>query len=245
MLRAVRTPLPSLALLLLTASAAPALAQPADGDAPAPSEVSAPESEAPAPSEPVVQSVSWDITAGGVPTSGAIAQLEAGFSGLPRAAYHYSLRRGFSVGGLVGFDYGLWRPSRTFGKNLVFAAPMRWTIFRDQAWSVGARVDPGLAFGFEGGFTLGLMANLQATAGYALENRIILGGGLELPILLAIPTRSGRSTVFAVPVLVGPVAEFHLTPPLAITMDVKVGPHIATDDVRWGLKLMAGVAYRL
>ena len=203
------------------------------------------EGQAPAPSEPVVQTVSWDVLAGGVPTSGALLQVEAGFSGLPRAAYHYSLRRGFSVGGLVGFDYGLWRPARTFGENLVLAAPIRWTVYRDPTWSVGARVDPGVVLGFQGGLAVGLMAHLQAHAGYSLENRIIVGGGVEVPLLLNVPTRGGRATVFAAPILAGLIAEFHVTPPLAITADMKVGPHLATDDVRWALKLMAGVAYRL
>lgn len=240
MLPAVRPALLILPLVLAV-GAPPAGAQPASEPPAAPESAS----EGEEASGPVLQAVSWDMLAGGVPTSGALVQVEAGFSGLPRAAYHYSLRRGLSVGGLVGFDYGLWRPTRTFGENLVLAAPVRWSILRDGAWSVGARVDPGVVLGFQGGFSFGLMAHLQAQAGYSLEHRVVLGGGLELPLLLAIPTRSGRSTLFAAPLLVGPVAEFHLTPPLAITVDLKTGPYLATDEVRWGLKLMAGVAYRL
>lgn len=201
-------------------------------------------SDAPAPS-PVVRGLSWDVMGGGVPTSGALVHAEAGFSGLPTVAYHHSLRRGFSIGGLVGFDYGHYRPRRGFFESLVIAAPLRWTLFRDSDWSAGLRADPGLRLAFFDGTDVGLMVNISGHAAYTLEHRIIVGGGIELPVLLNIPTRSGRSTSFAVPVLVGAIAEFHVAPPLGLTVDMKLGPHIATSGVRVGLKMMLGAVYRL
>jgi len=183
---------------------------------------------------------------GGVPTSGALIHAEAGFPGLPTVAYHHSLRRGFSVGGVIGLDYGHYRPSKGFFEALLVAAVARWTLHRDTEWSVGLKAQPGLVLGFYDGANVGIAATVAGQATYTLEHRLIVGGGVEVPLLLDIPTRRGRSTRFVVPILVGPVAEFHVTPPLGITVDAKTGVHLSTDDgARFGLKLMLGAVYRI
>lgn len=217
---------------VLASSAAPAFAQ----DPPANAE----------PASPVVRGLSWDMLGGGVPQSGALLQVEAGFSALPRVSYHHTLRRGFSVGGQVGLDYGYFRPQKGFLERLVFAAPIRWTVHRDSQWSVGVHGAPGVALGLFDGFDFGLMANLGGAFAYTLENRIIVGGGVEIPMLLNIPTSDRRSVSWTVPILAGPLAEFHITPPLALTLDTKIGVLLDTAvGARFGLKLMVGAAYRM
>lgn len=205
--------------------------------------------EEPAPAAPpstVVRGLSWDILAGGVPTSGALLQVEAGFSGLPRVSYHHTLRQGLSVGGQVGFDYGYYRAQKGFYESLVFAVPVRFTVHRDSEWSVGLSAAPGLSLGIFDGLDVGLVANLSGAVGYTVEHRIIVGGGVELPLMLNIPTHNRRSTALIVPILVGPMVEFHVTPPFALTVDVKLGPHLSTSaGANLGLKMMLGAAYRL
>jgi len=198
------------------------------------------------PASPVVRGLSWDMLGGGVPQSGALLQVEAGFSALPRVSYHHTLRRGFSIGGQVGLDYGYYRPQKGFLERVFFAAPIRWTVHRDSQWSVGFQAAPGVALGLFDGLDLGLMAALGGSFAYTLENRIIIGGGVELPMLLNIPTSDRRSVSWTVPILAGPLAEFHITPPLALTLDTKMGVLLDTAvGARFAFKLMVGAAYRM
>lgn len=219
--------------MLFALAGPPARAQ--DGD-PAPA----------APTSPVVRGVSWDVTGGGVPTSGALIHAQAGFPGLPTVAYHHSLRRGFSIGGLVGFDYGFFRPRSGFFEGLMLAVPMRWTIHRDGPWSAGLEARPGLLLGLYDGLGVGLMASVAGHATYALEHRLLVGGGLEIPLLLDVRSGGNLGTRLIVPVLVGPVAELHISPPLGLTVDMKVGAHLSSDaGARFAMKLMVGAVYRL
>ena len=72
------------------------------------------------------------------------------------------------------------------------------------------------------------------------------------PITFGIFTSNGRGKTtktsrafLAMPILIGPVAEFHVTPPLAITLDAKFGPGFNTNDkIRFAMKIHAGAAYR-
>ena len=75
-----------------------------------------------------------------------------------------------------------------------------------------------------------------------MENRFIVGGGLDVPIALAF----GGTTNLSMPILFGPLFEFHVTPPLAMTFNLRFGPHInSTGGTYFGLAMMAGIAYRL
>jgi hypothetical protein len=47
------------------------------------------------------------------------------------------------------------------------------------------------------------------------------------------------------PILIGPAFEFHVTPPLALTFDAKFGPNLDTISTGFGMKVLAGVAYRI
>src|SRR5688572_30206138 len=78
----------------------------------------------PTASEEIVRGLSWDIMAGGIPSSGSIAHAEIGFSGLPRLSYHYTLLPEMSLGGLIAFDYGSWVPKGAFRPSLVVGVPI-------------------------------------------------------------------------------------------------------------------------
>lgn len=220
----------------------------ASGSVPALAQAPAEEAPPPvaAPASPTVRGLSWDVLGGGVPISGALVQAELGFSGLPSVAYHHSLRRGFSIGGLVGFDFAHFQPQNDFLEYLILAVPVRYTLVHDSDWSVGVRAQPGLQLGFDNGNSVGIAIGAAVNALYTIEHRFILGAGIEVPLLLEIPTGSGRSTRFVAPILAGPVAEFHLSPPLGLTLDAKFGPHFSTNaGTRFGLKLMLGAVYRI
>lgn len=198
----------------------------------------------PAATSLVVRGLSWDIGAGGVPRGGALFEAQLGFSGLPRLAYHYTLRRGFSVGGLVALDLGWWSPTRAVRPGLVFAVPLRTTLYRDARWSVGFRAEPGLLFDVKSDLVLGLTAPVSLAAGLTVEDRFIVGLAIDGPAGLLIPT-GGGSAVLGVPLLGGPTAEFHLTPPLALTFEAKFGPWWSTSGTDLAVRVLLGAAYRL
>jgi hypothetical protein len=195
----------------------------------------------------ITRGLSWDVLGGGVPKAGGLGQLEIGFSGLPRVSYHYTLGPSFSVGGMVSFDYAYWAPRLAFAPAVLLQAPIRYSLVHNDTLSFGVRADPGIGLFFKGpktsSFTIGLLLNVSASIGFTLQNRMIIGGGVDLPMMLG---ASGDEAFFRFPILVGPIFEFHATPPLAMTFDFKVGPHIRTSaDTVFGFRLMAGVAYRM
>lgn len=221
--------------------------------APRPPGVQAEKSEpagAPAgPSEeaPVGRGLSWDVMYGGVPSAGgALVEAKLGFSGLPLLGYHFSVADDLSIGGLVGFDYAYWAPSAAFAPSLLLQVPLRFAARRSEGMTLGLRADPGAGFFFEGGprgaFQAALLLNVGASLGFALQSRFIAGGGIDIPAVLVL---GGGDVVFALPILLGPTFEFHVTPPLALTVDLKFGPHISTNDTVFGLRVMAGIGYRL
>lgn len=231
--------------LLIAASAGircEAQAQAADKDEPA-------AQEATTENESVVAGLSWDMVGGGIPSSGALIEGGIGFSGLLRGGYHYTLQPGLSVGGMASFDYAYWAPRAAFAPALLFQASGRYTLLNNDNLSIGVRADPGLGFFFAGGkrsgFALGILLNVGGTVGWYVQNRMVIGGGIDIPLVFGIPTSRGDAFLQA-PILIGPVFEFHVTPPLALTFDVKMGPNLRTGvDSTFGLKMMAGVAYRL
>ena len=208
------------------------------------------EAEVPTATEEIVRGLSWDIVAGGIPSAGSIGHAEIGFSGLPRLSYHYTLAPELSLGGLVAFDYGSWVPKGAFHPSLVLAVPIRFTIFRDDSMSIALRGDPGLVFAFNPG-VFAFQLTISGVIGFQVEDRFVIGGGLDFPILLGNQTDpnpdlgNGDGFFLAMPILIGPVAEFHVTPSLAITLDAKFGPAFQTDvKPLFALKLHGGVALR-
>jgi hypothetical protein len=195
----------------------------------------------------ITRGLSWDVLGGGVPNAGALGQLELGFSGLPRVAYHYTLDPSLSVGGMVSFDYAYWAPRLAFAPAVLLQAPIRYSLVHNDSLTLGVRADPGIGLFFKGpktaSFTFGLLLNVSASVGFTLQNRMIVGAGVDVPMVLG---ASGDGAFFRFPILVGPIFEFHATPPLAMTFDFKIGPHLTTaGDTVFGFRLMAGVAYRL
>jgi hypothetical protein len=195
-----------------------------------------------------IHGLSWDLLAGGIPSSGSLVEGALGFSGLPRVAYHYTLDPSLSIGGMVSFDYAYFAPKFAFSPLLLLQVPVRYSLYRTPTLSIGVRGDPGLGFFFSGGplpASFALLFNVSGSIGYTVQNRFIVGGGIDVPIALIIPT-AGGTTDLAFPILFGPLFEFHVTPPLALTFNLRFGPHINTaGSTLFGLQMMAGIAYRL
>jgi hypothetical protein len=121
--------------------------------------------------------------------------------------------------------------------------PIRYSVYRDDTWGFVIRADPGLLFGFDPG-VVGVRAEISGIVGFQVEDRFVVGGGIDVPITFGIPT-GGGSVFLAAPLLFGPVAEFHVTPPLAITLDAKFGPGFSTNTkTLFAMRIHAGVALR-
>jgi hypothetical protein len=228
----------SLLFVPLTCAAFPAaaLAQPVETSTGAAS-AAAPESV-----EPDLGGLSWTISTGGVPEAGALIFLEMGFSGLPRVSYHHTIAEGLSIGGLVSFDYSGFRPEEAFDGSVVIGVPIRYRPALPFALDLGLRATAGVRLLGPSDHNA-ILLDVGASFGFAIERRFIIGGGIDMPIAIAFGG-TGNAVLYW-PLLVGPILEFHVTPPLALTFDVKVGPHLATHDTDFGLRAHLGVAYRL
>lgn len=204
-----------------------------------PSETPPPKVDPPAPPTAGAP-VSWTMLAGAVPESGALIHGEVGFSGLFRGAYHHSLGGGLSIGGLAAFDYASFAPDAAFSSRLILAVPIRYAMMLGENIQLGLRGDPGAIIVFEG--TSGIQLDLQANVGWVLDQRFIAGAGLDMPIGIFI----GSNGALAWPLLAGGFIEYHVAPPVALTLDAKIGPYFVTSGgVLLGLRVHAGVAYRL
>jgi hypothetical protein len=202
--------------------------------------------------EPMRRS-SWNLIAGGVAGRGDLLQGEVGFSMLA-ASYHHSLSNRMTIGGLVGIDYGLWAPGDPYlGTAVVLGMPLRISIVEEARYGFTMRAVPGLYLGFDqpgrfsDEFIPGVWLDFGVSGGYRFDHGFVFGGGLDLPMLIGFPTEY-RDTFFAIPILIGPMAEWHFAEDLAVTADFKFGPHLVTDDyydTDFGFRFMLGLAYHL
>ena len=203
---------------------------------------------------PKVRGLSWTALTGGVPESGGIIHGEMGFSGLPRASYQHALGDGLSLGATLAFDFAGTRVEG-FDASFIFGATARYGLLLPMdidlglRATVGARIPGASRSRSIGGLvvrasrTAAIVLDIDANVGWIVEHRFLVGGGITLPIELAF---GGPGTTFNVPILVGAIAEYHVTAPMALTLDVKAGPHLSTaDGIAFGLRAMLGIAYRI
>ena len=195
-----------------------------------------------ATSEPSLRGVSWTVMTGQVPEDGAIVQFEMGFSGLPRAAYHHSIGNGLSIGAQVAFDYARNRPDRAFDPAVIIAPTVRYRIPYDSI-DIGARAAMGMRLPGQAGRDFAFTLDLEANMGFLVEHRFIVGGGIAMPIAFGL---GNLRSVLDWPILIGPFAEYHIIPPVALTLDVKAGPHLTSfGNSGFGLRALFGLAVRL
>lgn len=188
--------------------------------------------------------LSWTVLTGGIPDKGAIFQGEMGFSGLPRLAYHQSVGGGLSIGAMAAFDYAGNRPKDAFDSSLVFGPTVRFRPLPAGKLDLGLSGAVALRLPGQRGRDVALRVDLEASVGWLVEHRLVVGGGLAMPIAIGIG--GVRDVVMDWPLLLGPFVEFHITPPVALTLDVKAGPAFASSGgTEVGLRALMGVAYRL
>jgi hypothetical protein len=193
---------------------------------------------------PKIRGLSWSIKTGRIPSSGGIIHGSMGFSELPRLAYHHTIQPNLSVGGLVAFDYGHNHPSDSFDGALLLGVPVRYR-------KPLGRLDLGLAgvvgvrFPGQRGRDLSILIEAEANLGFPVHHRFIVGGGVSTPLWIG---AGNKGLVFDVPLLLGPFIEFHVTPPLALTLEAKAGPYFTSEANRqtgFGMRTSLGIAYRL
>ena len=221
-----------------TAAAAPT--------SPAPSPSAAPE----VPPEPNAQdttaagggelpALSWTMLTGDVPDSGGLLEAQVGMTSMPRVGYHLSVGGGFSIGAVAGFDYGLFTPKAIFDPGFYIAGAFRGSVRLDQTVRLGFRGELGalLAQNRRATFVIDASANI----GFDVARDVVLGAGIDMPIGISFAI-GGLSWPF----LVGPVVEYRLTTPLALTAEAKIGPVFNNPGgVGFGARVMGGLALRL
>ncbi len=193
----------------------------------------------------------FDIKAGGTPPAGtSIVQAEAGFSELPSLAYHYAVVDSLTVGVRFAFDYGDFAPSLVFHPALFFQVPIRISVWRRDAMTLGVHLDPGAGVGFPAANAFLASAAiaevlLGAGADFAYHlNIFVVGGGIDMPIGVDMPASGGQATL-RWPLLFGPIFEVHPLERWAVTLEARIGPLFSSPGTPiFALKLLLGAAYR-
>jgi hypothetical protein len=187
----------------------------------------------------------------GQASRGDTMKVELGFPGLPRLSYHRTFDSTLSVGGAIAFGYAYFAPSDSFGSAVVLSMPVKKTIVDDGLFRFAVRGEPGLYLGIaQPEFSQaipGLVLGTGLAASWLYDRDLELGGGIDMPLMIGFPT-GGRDVFIAVPLLIGPTAEYRATYDLTLSVDAKIGPHFMTDDfygTRFGMRIFLGAAYRL
>lgn len=196
-------------------------------------------------SSSTARAASWDYLAGGVPAKDFLAAVELGFPALPRLSLQYGILSRFSIGVAVQHDIAAYTyaPRATFTSALGLSLPMRIEAYRGGRLSFGIRLEPGILFVFPTNVVFGMQLGSAFNLGYFIADDFMVGGGIDLPIALFFNNGGGMSGV--VPLLFGPIFEFHATESIALTFDLKVGPSIALNGggSSFGMKSQIGLIF--
>ena len=201
----------------------------------------------------LVEPQHYDNEAGGTPSAvSSIALREFGFSNLPAVSYHYAVIDTLTLGARFSFDYAAYVPAQVFLRSVFLEAPIRWSVLRRGKVTLGVHFDPGFGFTFtRGNAFIGSAADFVLLLGaggnvgyHIVANKIVVGGGLDMPVMIDFPIGIGF-TALHWPILLGPIFEVHPSDALAITFDTKFGPMFSAPlAVAFAMKLVFGVAYR-
>jgi hypothetical protein len=178
---------------------------------------------------------------------------ELGYSGIPRVAYMTPLGPTAAIGGEFIVDIGAFYSLANGAPGNVTIAlgvPIKFVLSEDESIVVGTEFTPGLGVtfvGFGGSDLFDILLHSAIHVGYKASDQIIVGGGVEIPLTIAISTGGGGSGA-AIPILFGPMVDFSLMKNLSITGDLKLGPHIVAGSglggtTSFGFKFAGGVAY--
>lgn len=190
------------------------------------------------------EGAAWDAKFGQIPR-GAMFLGELGYSNLPKLTYSIGIAENFAVGPAFTFDLAGYTTRGGITPGLSFSAPMRLSLAKQGNMSAALNLEPGIYLRFPGGdVNFGLLLNAGGVIGFKLAPQVFLGGGVDL--LLAFNFTPAFAVV--IPLFFGPVFEYHATPNVAITFDMKLGPHITAGDggsfTQFGIRVNAGVAYK-
>lgn len=192
------------------------------------------------------EGAAWDAKFGQIPR-GAMFLGELGYSNIPKLTYSIGVAENFAIGPAFTFDLAYYTTRGGITPGLSFSAPMRLSLVKQGNMSAALNLEPGIFLRFPNGgdVQFGLLLNAGGVIGFKLAPQVFLGGGVDF--LMALNFTPGFA--FVLPLLFGPVFEYHATPNVAITFDMKLGPHItASSDfgsgTQFGIRVNAGVAYK-
>lgn len=183
--------------------------------------------------------LSWDVRGGRLPKDGLILSFEGGYPSAPSLALLFSKGPDRMLGFRVAMAHGRNMPGVPDQKNALFLAVWREGVDAFAFAQVGLSAEAGLRV--TNGTRYGLLLHLEASLSRVIEDRMIAGLALKLPMEFAQEEKSfGQIGVMA-----GPFLEYHLRPPLALSLGVQLGPiYDGLDKLQLGLEAKAGVAYR-
>jgi len=174
---------------------------------------------------------------------------ELGYSGIPRAGYITPVGPRLALGGEFFLDIGAFNSLGTGVPGTLTIAggvPVKILLSESQEILVGVGLTPGVGITvFRGDVdpNFALLLHSELNVGYKVNQQVIVGGGVNIPLTVSL----GRASGAVIPILFGPAAEFKMTPELALTGELKMGPHIAAGDVfavtTFGFKFQVGIAY--
>lgn len=172
-----------------------------------------------------------------------------GYSGTPRIGYMTGLNPTTAIGGEFILDIGQFYNTQSFVPgNRIFvgaAVPIKLLLSEEDKLTFALTVAPGIgAQIITGGATqFGILMHGAVNVGYKASKQFTIGGGIDVPLSL----HFGDFTNVAIPILLGPAAEFRVTRDLTLRSELKLGPHITAADfgggANLGLKFNIGVNY--
>lgn len=168
------------------------------------------------------------------------AFVQTGYSSLLRAGYMTPVSPRLALGGeliLDLADFGFLRSEVAGRFTTVGAFKLKAVLTENQDWVVNLTFTPGVGVQVAAGSRIdpvtgaptdtGLFALLLSTevaAGYKLDERFTLGGGVRVPILVALGPDDLDAA--SIPILLGPVVDYRLDPHWALYGALQIGPAV-------------------
>ncbi len=187
----------------------------------------------------------WAVQSGQTVGSGnTVLHGQMGFPGISATLLH-GLNRQVDLGGRFSFNYGYEGQATSIAPGLKLQFVLRFGVLQRGKFNFGLRAEPGFFAYFRSGYTMfGLAVPVGADFGIRVSDALSINLNVDLPMFAAFPSYGGGGT-FVVPILFGAGAEYRIDQSLALTVDTRFGPAIAsTGSANFAFNLLFGLAYK-
>jgi hypothetical protein len=177
-------------------------------------------------------------------TVGNGVNVASGEFGWPGISFGYT--HGVSRDADIGLRFDLlfgFEGTTTSQFGIGFRVPLRLTAMRSDRISVLVHVDPGMKLYTTSPAIFGLQFPVGVVFGYAAARDVVVAFGVDMPMTLVLTP--SPVTFFLAPTF-GPAVEFHVDPRLAVGINMRFGPVIATSGgTDFGFVTQLLLAYRM